>query len=107
LGAETTGLTAPPALRALRALPVCNLCHAQEKIADTAVVHAENLPENQGTVTATIDSVTFGAPVDNVVPVTVKRLGGGHHGYNRPQDGFRGQSLLCAVLHGPPSGGHC
>jgi len=50
----------------------CNLCHAQAKIADTAAVHAENLPENQGTVDgATINSVTFGTPAGDVVPVTV------------------------------------
>ena len=62
------GVPGPGAL----ANETCNLCHAQEKIADTAMVHAENLPENQGTVdSTTIDTVTFGTPSGDIVPVTV------------------------------------
>jgi len=51
----------------------CVLCHNTGRIADLVTAHAASLPENQGTVSnpTTINSVTFGAPVGDNVPVSV------------------------------------
>src|SRR3970282_492999 len=43
----------------------CAICHGVGRIADVIPMHAKGLPANQGTVTATITSVTFN--LDNAV----------------------------------------
>src|SRR4030065_1497096 len=53
------------------ALETCSLCHGVGKIVDLVPKHGNFTPANQGTVTATIDSVTFGAPVGDNVRVSV------------------------------------
>jgi OmcA/MtrC family decaheme c-type cytochrome len=47
----------------------CVLCHGEGKIKDVALAH--RIGQTAGSMTVTIQSVEFGAPVDNNVPVTV------------------------------------
>src|SRR3970040_1661022 len=69
-GTPGTGTPGPPGPGVL-ASETCTICHSVGSIADLAAEHGKFLPVNQGTVTATINSVTFGAPAGDNVPVSV------------------------------------
>ena len=69
-GTPGTGTPGPPGPGVL-ASETCTICHSVGSIADLVAEHGKFLPVNQGTVTATINSVTFGAPAGDNVPVSV------------------------------------